>query len=152
MLLLRVPKSRGRDADDAAAQPAPRVSVQQAAGISTSTQVVLPFVHHYRPPDGWRASKQCGLGFKGCSDFSLQGLEVPKVPGVAGVGRTVWIVVSPGGGAALTQVSILVDVNSFGCRVALCGKAAETQQDLQVSLRVDLLEEHMAVDFGQAVN
>lgn len=61
------------------------------------------------------------------------------------------IVVSTGGGAALTQVSVLVDVNGFGRGFALRGEAAETEQDLQLSLGVDLLEEHLAVDFGQAV-
>lgn len=146
LLLLCVPKSRGGNADDAAAEPAPRVSVQQAASVSTATQVVLPLVHHHRPPDGRRASEQCGLALKGCSDFPFLGLEVPKVPWVVGVGRAVWIEVSPGGGAALAQVSVLVDVNSFGCGV--CSHATETQLDLQLSLGVDLLEEHLAVDFG----
>lgn len=151
MLLLRVPQSRGGDADDATAEPAPRVPVQQAAGVSTATQVVLPLVHHHRPPDGRCAAKQRGPGLEGGSDFTLLGLEVPKVPGVVGVGRAVWIVVPPGGGATLTQVSVLVDVNGLGCRVALRSEAAETQQDLQLSLGVALLEEHVAVDFGQAV-
>lgn len=157
MLLLRVPKSRGGDADDAAAEPAPCVAMQQAPGVSTSTQVVLPLVHHHRPPDGRRASEQRGLGLKRCKNFALLGLEVPKVPGVVGVGIAVRIVVSTGGGAALTQVPVLVDVNGFRRGlglpggVALRGEAAETEQDLQLSLRVDLLEQHLAVDFGQAV-
>lgn len=151
MLLLRVPKGRGGDPDDAAAKPAPRVAVQQAAGVSAATQVVLPLVHHHRPPDGRRASEQRGLGLESCNDFPLLGMEVPKVPGVVGVGRAVWIEVSAGGGAALTQVSVLVDVDGSGCTVPLGGEATETQQDLQLSVRVDLLEEHVAVDFGQAV-
>lgn len=151
MLLLHVPKSRGGDADDAAAEPAPRIPVQQAASVSTATQVILPLVHHHRPPDGRHASKQCGLRLKSGNDFPVLGLEVPKVPGVVGVGCGKWIVVSPGGGAALTQVSVLVDVNGFGCRVTHPSEAAETQQDLQLPLGVDLLEQHVAGDFGQAV-
>lgn len=157
MLLLRVPKSRGGGADDAAAEPGPRVPMQQAPGVSAPTQVVLPHVHHHCPPDGRRASEQRGVGLKHCSDFPLLGLKVPKVPGVVGVGSAVRIVVSTGGGAALTQVSVLVDVNGFGRGFALRGgvalraEAAETEQDLQLSLGVDLLEEHLAVDFGQAV-
>lgn len=67
------------------------------------------------------------------------------------MGSAVRIVVSTGGGAALTQVSILVDVNGFGCEVGLRGEAAEAEQHLQRSLGVGLLEEHMPVDFGQAI-
>lgn len=151
MLLLRVPKSRGGDADDAAAEPPPRVAVQQTASVSAATEVVPPLVHHHRPPDGRRATEQRGLGLQGGKDFSFLGLEVSKVPGVAGVGGVVRIVVSAGGGAALTQVSVLVDVNGSGRRAGLWGEAGETQQDLQLSVGVELLEEDVAVDFGQAV-
>lgn len=123
LLLLLVPKSRGGNANNAAAKPPPCIPMQQTPSVSTQPHVIPLLVHHYCSSDGRHATEQRGLGLQHRVNFPFLGLKVSKVSRVVGVMHTIWIVVAPGGGAPLTQVSILMDVNGFRLWVALCWEA-----------------------------
>lgn len=123
LLLLLVPKSRGGNADNAAAEPPPCIPMQQTPSVSTQPHVIPHLVHHHCSSDGRRSAEKRGLGLQHRVDFPFHRLKVSKVSRVVGVMHTIRIVVAPGGGAPLTQVSILMDVNGFRLWVALCWEA-----------------------------
>lgn len=83
-------------------------------------------------------------------DSSLIGHEVAKVSRVVGVRDVVWIVVAGSGVTPLAEVSILVDVHCSELWT-LSGEATEAQEDLEASLRIFLLKQHLPIHFRQII-
>lgn len=151
LLKVHIPETGGGNPNNAAAEPPACVPVQQAPGVSAAPQVIYLFVDHHRPTDRRQPSKQRCLGFNQRVDFPMLGLKVTKVPGVVGVVDTMWIVVTASGVTAPAQVSILMYVHRPGLRAAFSGEAVEPEKDFELSLRVILLEQRLAVHFGQTL-
>lgn len=152
LLVLRVPEIGGGNADDAAAEPPPRVSIQQARGVSAEPQVIHLLMDHHGSADRRHRSEQRRLGFNHRVDFPLLGVEVAKVSGVVGVIFIMWIVVATGGVTPRAQVSELMDVHRSEHRTTGHGEATDPQKDLEFALRIILLEQHLAVHFGQTLS
>lgn len=106
---------------------------------------------HDGSSDRRHPAEQRGLRLYHGVDFSLLGLKVTKVSWVAGVIHNIRIVVATSRITAQPQVTVLMDVHSPGLWIAICGEATEPNKDSEFSLRVFLLEQHMAVHFGQTI-
>lgn len=150
-LIVRIPQVRGGYPDDAASKPAACIPMQQAPCISTTPQVVHLLMDHHCSPNHRQPSEQRCLGLYHRIDFSFLGLKVTKVSRVVGVVHTMWIVVAASGVTPLAQVSVLMDVHRPGLWITVCGEAIDANEDSEFFLRIFLLEQHLAIHFGQTV-
>lgn len=145
--IVLVPQIRGGKSNNAAGQPPPRVSMQEAPGVSAQAQVIVPFVEHHCSSNHRHPPKQRRLRFNyGCDKLFLR-LEVTEVSRVVRVVLAIWIVVPTGGRAPLAQVSVLVDVDGSGLTIGR--KATNVKKDPESSLRPVLLEQHVTVQLRQ---
>lgn len=147
--LLFVPLIRAAQSNHAACQSPSCVAMQQAPSIPPSAQVILLLVNNDGPAQNRQPPKQRGPGIHQATDFPVPSDEIPKVSRVIRVVGSKRVVVPTSGGAALAQVSVLVDVDGSGLRVRRW-QAVEFEADAQLSLRPGLFKQNLSVYFRRA--